>query len=308
MIPEFLKNEAPLCLQMKGRGSLKLIDKTLSGVNHLMLQSRSNWQTALQDGFLQQVDARLKVVALVGTILLISILPGLTGQLWIAFFIGCGLWSSKINLPVFYRPVLMTAFFLGMVLFFPIALNIFMPGTVWIPLFHLSGKISLPGGFHLPEVIGFSREGIGLMVVLFFRLMNSLALVGLIVQVTAPERLFAAFSLLGIPSLFRSVIRMTFRYLYILAGVTGQMYLAMKLKWLHYSSGESNRKLLAGRMVFLLRKSNQYYGQTFQAMLARGYSGKMNSREPWNWKKADSWFLVLLGGIWMVVLGVSYGL
>ena len=231
------------------------------------------WEMSQRDGLLQGLDARVKVLFLVCLVVVVSfkktILPELAVS-GLVFFLAI---LSRLNLLAFYQRVLLLAFFFGLLLSLPACLNIFAPGTVVLPLLHLSRAYDL-WIYHLPAVVGITREGIHTVALLTARVAASVGLSLLVVYTTPLANLLGALKAFRVPGPFLMVITLSLKFIFVFVRTLEEVYLAQKSRTVAVSAAQG-RAWVAGRMAFLFRKTQHRYGEVFKAMLGRGFAGEV---------------------------------
>lgn len=233
------------------------------------------WEMAQRDGLLQRLDARVKLLFLVFFVVIVSckkaVLPvlALSG---LVFFLAC---LSRLNLFEFYRRVLLLAFFFGFLLSLPACLNLFVPGTLVLPLLHLSRAYDL-WIYHLPAVVGITREGLHTVALLTARVLASVGVSLLVICTTPLAEFLKALKTFRVPAPFLMVMSLSLKFIFVFVRTLEEVYLAQKSRTVAVSASQG-RAWAAGRMAFLFRKTQHRYNEVFKAMLARGFAGEVST-------------------------------
>jgi len=247
--------------------------KTLRELQKSLSSERLSEYYARQDGLLQHIDPRIKLVAAIGLILLV----GLTRK----FEILLGLWVLTLILMYFSRlPVLkmqasIWAFIplITLLIAVPGMFNLFNDGIPILVLHRFSEPVYL-WGYKLPQSIFISKQGTMAALYLFLRVGLSLSL-GVLLAVTTPvSRLLKSLRMLGIPALFVMLIEMTYRYLVMLLMLSLEMFEARKMRTVGNLSLRRQQAQVGSSMGTLFAKSMIMAEEVFQAMTARCYIGQ----------------------------------
>ncbi|MGI9950999.1 cobalt ECF transporter T component CbiQ [Moorellaceae bacterium AZ2] len=209
----------------------------------------------------QRVDARVKLVAIVGYIALAT---GLTS--WFLLVVGLSFLGLLITFSgsgwrrAAARLAWAVPLAVAMFLFLPVV----TPGHPWYQI-----RMG-PWGLTL------SLEGWQLAVLLSLRLVNALLAVALLLDTTPFGELMGALRSLHFPAVLVQLIEFTLRYIFVTADELARMYVARKARC--FQPGHS---LLArdtfytlGQLIgTLFMRSWERSERVYQAMLARGFTG-----------------------------------
>ena len=274
-IPDWMGTEQykEVSSRSKGRSRMGFLRKTLRQLQKGLSSERLNEYYARQDGMLQHIDPRIKLVATISLILL----AGLTRKLEILL----GLWVLTLLLMHFSRlPVLKMQ--LSIWAFIPlITLLIAVPGMFnlindGIPLLvvHRFSEPLYLWGYKLPQSIFISQQGAMAGLYLFLRVGLSLSL-GVLLAVTTPvSRLLKSLRMLGIPAMFVMLIEMTYRYLVMLLVLSLEMFEARKMRTVGDLSLRRQQAQVGSSIGTLFAKSMIMAEEVYQAMTARCYTGE----------------------------------
>ena len=274
-IPDWMGTEEykEVSSRSKGRSRMDFLRKTLRDLQKSLSSERLSEYYARQDGLLQHIDPRIKLVAAIGLILV----AGLTRK----FEILLGLWVLTLILMYFSRlPVLkmqasIWAFIplITLLIAVPGMFNLFNDGIPILVLHRFSEPVYL-WGYKLPQSIFISKQGTMAALYLFLRVGLSLSL-GVLLAVTTPvSRLLKSLRMLGIPALFVMLIEMTYRYLVMLLMLSLEMFEARKMRTVGNLSLRRQQAQVGSSMGTLFAKSMIMAEEVFQAMTARCYIGQ----------------------------------
>ncbi len=274
-IPDWMGTEQykEVSSRSKGRSRMGFLRKTLRQLQKGLSSERLNEYYARQDGLLQHIDPRIKLIATISLILI----AGLTRKLEILL----GLWLLTLILMYFSRlPVLKMQ--LNIWAFIPlITLLIAVPGMFnlindGIPLLavHRFSEPLYLWGYKLPQSIFISQQGAMAGLYLFLRVGLSLSL-GVLLAVTTPvSRLLKSLRMLGIPAMFVMLIEMTYRYLVMLLVLSLEMFEARKMRTVGDLSLRRQQAQVGSSIGTLFAKSMIMAEEVYQAMTARCYTGQ----------------------------------
>jgi cobalt/nickel transport system permease protein len=295
VLPSFLQTSENRLRSIsdKKKGTFPFIDKTLKNVAGFIKTGYIQNDTASKKGLFQQLDARIKVIFLLFFIVIISFQQNIPRQLFITAILFILYVLSWINLAVVYKKLFLFSFFFGFLVIVPACLNIITDGKIIIFLI----RFNAPHRFwfyHLPSTIGLTKEGCILVTKFFLRVFNSLALAILIFYTTPFNETIKALGTFRVPQLFLMVITLAYKFIFILSQTTEETYLALKSRWWSSPGVSGANELVAGRIVYIFRRSWLKYEEIYKAMLARGFSGKVNLCYPKKFRWKDAAFLILL--------------
>lgn len=286
--PDWLLNrEAALCpcgcIGKRRKGSF--VEKTLNGGAGLLRQVMFSGDTAAQSGVLQRIDARVKLLVLLGLVVVAAFLHSIAA---LAVLYAATLVLAAVSaLPVGFfvkRVWLFVPIFTGIVLI-PATLSIVLPGEVVVTLWHWNGQ---------PE--GLTRQGLTSAALVISRVATSISLVVLLTLTTPWTKLLAALRSLAVPRMFVLIIGMAYRYLFLLLGSVTDMYQARKARTVGAEKHDrASRAFVAASAGALIGRSMLLSEEVHQAMVARGYRGNVHVLDQPNIGRRDVVFIVTMG-------------
>ncbi|HEY4787839.1 MAG TPA: energy-coupling factor transporter transmembrane component T [Bacteroidales bacterium] len=277
-IPEFLlrpENRIAPFEQRTGGQSLSFIDITLRKVAVFIKAGYLQGETSMTQGFLQKIDARIKILFLLCFIIEANVIRQLSSQLYMAAFLLIMGLLSWIDLIGHYKKILIFSFFFGLLVVAPAALNLITPGKIFILFIHLKEPKTF-WIYHIPSEIGITKEGVLVVIRLYLKVVNSLTVTFLIISTTPFNEIIKALKILRVPDMFLLIITMTYKFIFIMAHTIQETYFALKLRWWKKVKNSEANRIIAGRIAHTFRKSWLKYEEVFKAMLARGFSGKVD--------------------------------
>ena len=264
------------------------VERTLVDINHTLEQSLFAEAIARQNGLLQGLDPRLKVIALLMLLLSVS----LSHNLWIIvalYFLALGIaFFSKVPLGFFVKRVW---------LFIP-----FFTGIVALPaLFIVPGAILV----HLPFGMVITATGLQTALFLLLRVGTSVSFGILLILTTPWNSVLKALGVLRIPAVMILILGMTYRYIHLLLNLTNDMFLSRKSRLLRRMPGPEERRLLAATAGTLLSRSLQVSSEVYLAMQSRGFRNYPRTLDTFRMKKID-WLAGSIVGI-VALLAIWFG-
>jgi len=250
------------------------VDKGLSYISGVVKASYIQWELASTKGFLQKFDARAKLFFLFFFVGIISFKQSVYAQMSIGAFIFALAVFSGVNVADFYKKVFFFGFFFGFTVALPASLNTITSGEIVMRLVELQKPIDF-WGYHIPRQIGVTRQGITGVMMLTFRVANSVALSLLVISTTPFPSLVKSLKVLRVPDVFLMVLTLTYKYIFIFVRTIEDMYLAKRGRLARRTSGADGRMWVAGRIAFIFKKTQLRCEEVFKAMLSRGFTDDM---------------------------------
>lgn len=236
------------------------LKKTLGGVQAFFVETVFLEAEAAKDGLLQRVDPRVKVSALAGLLVLLSIsrtmAPLITAY---AVILGLAI-ASRLDLAKFLRRTVGPAIFFALVVVLPATLNIVTPGRAALVLV-------------APAKLAVTYPGLEFASVFFLRSLAMLTATILILRTTRIHRLFSALAALRAPNFAVSVLLMAYRYVFVLVGLISNTHLARKSRTIKLGTDGAERRWVADRIAWTLNRSLEMSDDVTDAMISRGWTG-----------------------------------
>ena len=270
-LPSFL-SERPNNKALERTGSVvrtPFLEKGVHYIARIIKDGYAHWESARRDGFLQEIDPRVKLLFLTLALVVVSLKRHPAPQ--VAFFVLIFLLylSSRLDIGLLYRRILVAGLLFGILIPLPSALNLVMDGKIILPIFRLSREYN-GWGIHLPETIGITREGLSSMGLLTLRVMNSVALSLLILYTTSFPALIKALRVFRVPDSFIAIITLSYKYVVSFARTVEEMHLAKKSRLVHGINDRESRLWVAGRIAYLFSRTQSRCLEIHKAMISRG--------------------------------------
>jgi cobalt/nickel transport system permease protein len=306
-LPVFLRtNESRSHPYLKGRKRrLPFLDRTLQKLAELIKIGYSQADTASRKGLLQKLDARTKLIFLISFIVIISFQRQIPNLLLCFFFILILYPLSGLNLILSLKKAFWPVFFFGFIVISPAMLNIVSGGEIKFKLIQFDREYTF-WIYHLPASIGISGEGIQLVIKLFLKISNSILLTLLIFSTTSFAEIIKAMRLFRVPDIILLSITLSYKFIFILAKTTEETYLSLRSRWINHTNDTEGSKIIAGRISFVFRKSWNKYEEIYRAMIARGFSGRVNLCYSGKFHLRDLIFCFVLLGFYSIFIYLEY--
>lgn len=259
-------------------------EKTLAGITGALEQTLFAEELARQDGLLQSLDPRAKLIGALAVLVAISASQNLVV---IAALYALTLplaYASRVPMGFYFKRVWMfMPFFTGIVVL-PALFNVFTPGAPLVTLIDLAS----------PRVyLAITQPGVITAAFLLLRVGASVSMAVLLILTTRWATLLKALRVLRVPQAFVLILGMTYRYIYVLLHTTSNMFLARKSRVVGRASGADDRRWLAASMGALFAKSYALSDDVYLAMQSRGFRGEALVMDEIAWHVRD-W-------VWLVV-------
>ncbi len=238
------------------KGRYGFVDHALADINEALEHSVFSEKIARQEGLLQALDPRLKVIAMIALLFAVSLSHQLAV---IAALYACALILAALS---------------------AVPLGFFIK-RVWLFIPFFTGIVALPAPFitpgpvlvHLPMGLAMTRTGTMTALFLLLRVGTSVSFAVLFVLCTPWNSVLRALGILRVPDVIVLMLGMTYRYIHLLLHVAGDMIQSRKSRILRRMSGAQERRLIGASSGTLLGKSLQLSGEVYLAMVSRGYRG-----------------------------------
>ncbi len=246
------------------------VARTLVATSDFARRSMFSEDYAAAPGLLQRLDARVKIVTLLGLVVVAAFLRSIPPLVVLALATVALAAVSRLPVRFFLARVwLFVPIFTGVVVV-PATLNVVTPGTVVVPL-----------GTWFGGPLGVTAEGLESGGLLVMRVAVSISLVALLTFTTPWSRLLAALRALRVPTTIVLVLAMAYRYLFHLLTSVGDMYTARRARTVVADADvATGRRFVAASAGALFGKSHALAEEVYLAMVARGYTGEVRVLEP----------------------------
>jgi cobalt ECF transporter T component CbiQ len=239
------------------------VDKTLAGGAGVVRQALRADDVASAPGLLQRLDARVKLVSLLGLLVAAAFVHHLTGLAALYVLTLALAAMSAIPVRFFVKRVwLSVPVFTGVVVL-PATLNVVTHGhVIW------------SWGSWFGHPVGVTSQGLSAAALIVARVAVSISLVVLLTLTTSWSRLLAALRAVAVPRIFVLVLAMTYRYVFVLLDAVDEMFMARKARTVHAEAAAARgRPFVAASAGALFGRAHALSDEVHQALVARGWSG-----------------------------------
>jgi len=272
MIPPFLQQPNEVN-DVKRKPRAQYIEKTLINLLRVFSVAANCFYLSNQKGLLQKTPPVMKVWLLLLFLGVVSVVHHIGSQLiLLSITIGLSI-LSRINFVTIVRQALLYVLLFGLLVTLPASLNIFNEGTMIFRLIHFEHPHQW-WIYHIPSEIGITREGLGYVLRICLKILNSVSFVLLIFSATGFENMIQGLRTLRVPHFFLLTLTLAYKYIVILSQNLFQSFQAMSLRYWLRSQSAVEKEITGGRVGFLFRKGWEQYELTYKAMIARGFNGE----------------------------------
>jgi cobalt/nickel transport system permease protein len=275
-IPEYLVQTSKdhTDLQKEKRARFAFLDKTILNSARAAKSIYVHAENASLENPVQKISPHIKLISLIYFVFIISIANHIEAQIIITLFILFLFILARLKVFEVYKKIFLLAFVFGFIIVLPASLNLVTPGKIIFNLITFNN----PSHFliyTIPSNIGFTDNGLKVVLLIFLRILNSVSFAALIVFTTSFPLFIKSFKILGIPDTFLMIISLAYKYIFILSRTIEETYFAFKSRLSGNMKNKKIRELISGRIFFIFKKSMIIYENTYKAMVSRGYQGKI---------------------------------
>ena len=283
---------APACRRLPlrapvvaGRG--RAFERTLAGLGDTVEQTLFAERISRRPGLLQGLDGRVKLLSTLALLLAVSLSHSLAviAALYVLTLLLA--WRSAVPMGFFIK-------------------------RVWLLLPFFTGVIALPALFltpgpalwRLPWGWTITQPGLTTALFLLLRVGASVSAAVLLVLTTPWNTVLKSLGVLHVPDVFVVILGMTYRYIYLLLRLAGDLFMARQSRVLRRLSSAEERRLTAAGAGVLLSRSLQLSEDVYLAMQSRGFRGYPRTLDtfrlrPRDWAFAAAALLITGAAVWL---------
>lgn len=294
MLPDWI-GETVSPRPTRERSSSRFLERALHGSARLVEEAVFAERAARRPGFLQGLDARVKLLSVLALLVAATFLHHLP-SLWLlgAFAIGVAA-ASRVGGRVLFHRVWWFVPGIFVIVALPAALNVFTPGEALATLYRTSEPVVL-GPVRLPAEVTITRQGLaGAGLVITRLLVGVLLAVTLTLTTRWQELLKAAYTTATAPFVF--ILAMMYRYLFVLLRTVENMHLARRARTISPETQAEARRWVGGRIAVLFSRSRRLSEEVYGAMLARGYRGEPRAMVGFRFGAAEAGWAAACAGV-----------
>ncbi|MCL5774357.1 MAG: cobalt ECF transporter T component CbiQ [Firmicutes bacterium] len=275
---EYSFSEVPFPAAKAGKKGF--VDRTLGGIFSFFRDAIISSAYAEKKGFLQSIDARVKVAITAAFLVLVTLIHQiylLAALYFVVFILAI---TSMISAAVFISRVwLFIPLFTGIVVL-PAIFNVIVPGE---PLLVL-GKIG-------STVVAITRQGVNSALFILLRVAVSVSTVVLLLLTTRWHSILKALRIFKVPRTFVFITGMTYRYIHLLLRLVEEMQFAVKSRMIAKPRIRGAQKNVASQMGNLIKKSMDMSEKVYTSMISRGYTGEIKTLDTFSLSFTDYLFI-----------------
>ena len=268
---------------------LRFLERTIDGLHAGLELALDAENSAAAGGFLQRLDARVKVAGLFSLILAAA----LAAHLWVI----AAIFAAAIALAALSR----------------VSLHV-LATRVWIGAFAFTGAIALPALVLTPGAALCRVPGLGWTVTtpglttagfLLLRVETAATLALLLVFTTPWMQVLKALGVLRVPVVMVAILGMASRYILLLLETAHEMFESRRSRTVGALDGAARRRMAVASAGVLLSRSFQLSDEVYLAMQARGFRGEVHVLDDFAMRRLD--WLALAGFAALTVAAVWAG-
>ena len=251
-------------------------ERTLASLGEITERHREADALSQRPGFLQRLDPRAKLAALLLLIVAAVVARTLAGPLFVLMLAIALAWWSLVPLGILAR--------------------------LWIGIALFTGVMALPALFLTPgnavaelPALGWTVTDHGLRTAALLLLRGgACATLALLLVLTTPwTNVLKALRAFRVPAVAIVILGMTYRYAFLLLQLSREQWEARRCRMVGHFSPADRRRLTGANAGVLLGKSLQLGGDVFLAMQARGFQGNARTLDDFRFRRRD--WLALAG-------------
>jgi cobalt/nickel transport system permease protein len=266
--------------------SNNFIERSIVGALTFLKNSIFAEEHALQNGFLQALDPRIKTISFLLFILQVLFTGSIVALLFLYAFCLFLVLVSKINLIFFLKR---TWIFIPLFSLFIALPAIFSPGQALLTWHILGIKLLI------------TRQGLEGAGIFIMRVITCVSWVVLLNLTTKHFALLKVLRIFRIPQIFIMTLGMCYRYVYLFVEIIQNTYLAIKARvgmGVQYQKGQN---IVAWNIASLWERSVGLNEEVYKAMLSRGYRGEALVWKDFAIRTRDClWLLATVIIIWII--------
>lgn len=232
---------------------ITFIEKTIRGLAHATEEALFAEEIAKRNGFLQRLDARVKMAGF--------------GSLIVA--------AVAVRRIEVLAAVLLFAGLLAILSRVPLRLLLL---RVWLVVLGFTGLIAIPAIFLTPGRVllpGITAQGLETAALLTLRAECAATLVFLLLVTTSWIHILRSLRWFRVPAYFVALLEISYRYIFVLLQAAQSMFESRQTRLVGQLEPAEQRRFATSAAAVLLDKAFQLSGDVHTAMLARGFRGEI---------------------------------
>ncbi len=280
----------------------RFVEKTVGEVLEYIRSAVFSENYSKEKGLLQKIDARAKLIVILG--LIFSAVISRRLEVFITFITLSLILAKASKIPVGYyltRVLIFIPVFTG-VIAIPSLFNIFQPydGTEILTVVRFNQEVVLPLLKPFSE-IAITEEGVIWAAKFVLRVTTAVSLITLLVLTTRWSVLLSAFRSFKLPRVFVVILNLTYRYIFLLTDIVLSMLYSKKSRAIGKEGTIKSWRLNARIVAALFIKSYDMSERVYLAMISRGFDGSFPYMQQSKMVLKD--YLFLAGGLLLSLAG-----
>lgn len=243
-------------------------------------------ELAKENGLLQELDPRIKLLALVPLIVIAALARRLS--------VVAGLFVLALALAVLSKIPLST-----------------LAKRVWLGVLTFTGLISLPALFLTPGRVVYSlpltgwtvtEQGLRAAAYLVMRAETAATFSVLFVLCTPWSKVLKALRVLRVPVVLVVILGMTYRYIFLLLRNAHDMFISRRSRMVGRLDGRQQRQAATASAGVLMSKTMQLSGDVYLAMRSRGFQGEVYALDEFR----TAWFDWLVLAVFITIAAAAF--
>ncbi len=262
------------------------LESTVVGFARVITRAMISEETARQEGLLQALDPRVRVVGLFSLVLAVTL-------------------SKKISV---------VAALFGVALVIAISSRVsllLLAKRVWLVVLGFTAVIAVPAMFVTPgapiATMGFlqiTEQGLRTAIMLILRVETAVTFTTLLILCTPWSHVLKALRAFRLPKEVIAMLAMTHRYVFLLVETAGQMLESRRSRTVGILKPAEQRRMAARTAGVLLSKSIELSNEVYFAMQSRGFRGEVEilsdfQMRTWDYLGLLTFLLAASFAVWM---------
>lgn len=280
----------------KTRLRLNFLEKTLHTIRKRLQQEQ--FIPRQKNTFIRRLSPPITVLSFFAILFSIAITHSLHFLFLMQILLIIGALFSRLRLSSYFFRCWLPVLIFSILALTPALFNIITPGTPLLYIYHASNNVHS----FLPNELYISYEGVKGFSYVMLRSMDSVGLAILLLANMPFYSFSRALSKLGVPSFIVMMLDLTYRYMYLFLPLFEDYILGRQSRMVGDASYMHSMSWIGATIADLLRVTNNFGTQLYEALCSRGYTGEYQSPMPWNIGAAE----IISLGLSILTLGLAY--
>jgi len=265
-----------------GRSGVSFLSRFVLGLGHFLEGAFAGEALSARPGLLQSLDARAKIIGLLGLVVTAALATDLAALLLLLAAGVALIPLSRLEFRRFALRAWLVVPLFTLLIALPAITSWVTPGDAVIPLWG-SGSIT--------------NNGLLVAARLVVRVTAAVTFGVLLAVTTRWDVLVRGLRVLRVPRSFVFILTSTYRYVFQLLRLTQDLVTARLSRSVGPVSRRDDRRFIAAAVGTLFVRSQALGEEVYLAMLARGYTGEVVTLERLRWRARDTAWLVAVAAL-----------